>query len=513
VHARVWRLTVGRVFLYLLDTDSPENDEADRPITSQLYVRGREMRLCQEWLLGIGGVRALRELHIEPAVWHMNEGHSAFQVMERIREYMADGMPWKEAVETTRRNTLFTTHTPVPAGNESFDAPLVDKYVSVLAEKMGVSHDQLMDLGRSYPERGSQPFNLTAVGVRLSSYSNGVSKLHGEVANQMWKHLLPEVGEEEQPIQAITNGVHVSTWLGHDIRMLLEEHFGLDWNTKVFDRAAWDKVKEIPDEEVWSAHQNQKDRLMRLIRHRLVAQFGRHGKSPDEMREVAHMLDSSVLTIGFARRFATYKRARLIFQDYNRLKEIIANADRPVQIVFSGKAHPADQGGQELVRQIVETAFYSDLKGHIFFVEDYDMRIARHLVQGVDIWLNTPRRPREASGTSGMKAGMNGAMNFSIADGWWPEGYNGRNGWVIGGGQQFDNEEMQDYEDSSSFYEIMEKEIVPLYYSNRKNGIPTEWVQWMKESMASVIPSFSAVRMLEEYVNNAYMPLAQQDES
>jgi starch phosphorylase len=225
------------------------------------------------------------------------------------------------------------------------------------------------------------------------------------------------------------------------------------------------------------------------------------------------MLDSSVLTIGFARRFATYKRARLIFQDYNRLKEIIANADRPVQIVFSGKAHPADQGGQELVRQIVETAFYSDLKGHIFFVEDYDMRIARHLVQGVDIWLNTPRRPREASGTSGMKAGMNGAMNFSIADGWWPEGYNGRNGWVIGGGQQFDNEEMQDYEDSSSFYEIMEKEIVPLYYSNRKNGIPTEWVQWMKESMASVIPSFSAVRMLEEYVNNAYMPLAQQDES
>jgi starch phosphorylase len=292
--------------------------------------------------------------------------------------------------------------------------------------------------------------------------------------------------------------------------MLFEETFGIDWDDKVLDPEFEKKVSEISDKELWASHQNQKDRLIRLIRHRLVAQFARHGKSPDEMREVGHMLDRNVLTIGFARRFATYKRAGLVFQDYNRLKSIITNAERPVQIIFSGKAHPADQGGQELVRQIVNTAFYSELKGYIFFLEDYDMRIARHLVQGVDIWLNTPRRPREASGTSGMKAAMNGAMNFSIADGWWPECHNGKNGWIIGSGHQFDNEEMQDYEDSASLYDILEREIVPMYYADRKNGTPSQWLQGMKASMISVIPAFSAVRMLEEYVRNAYIPLSKQ---
>jgi starch phosphorylase len=514
VHARVWRLHVGRVHLHLLDTDIPENDPADRPITAQLYVRGREMRLCQELLLGIGGVRALRELRIEPSVWHMNEGHSVFLVLERMKELLRDGATWPKATEEIKKTTVFTTHTPVPAGNEAFDMGLVEKYVSAHAEALGVETPQVLDMGKSYPEGGGQPFNLTAMALRMSRYSNGVSKLHGEVANQMWHHLLAGGEAEGKSIDAITNGVHVATWLGHDIRSLIEEDLGSDWQEHMCEPAYWEGIRKLKDEDLWDGHQNQKERLVRLIRHRLVAQFARHGKSPDEMREVDTMLDPNVLTIGFARRFATYKRAGLIFQDYNRLRSIITHPDHPVQIVFSGKAHPADAPGQELVRHIVNMAFYSELKGRIFFVEDYGIRVARHLVQGVDVWLNTPRRPREASGTSGMKAAMNGALNFSIADGWWAEGYNGKNGWVIGESRHHDNEEMQDYEDSASFYDILEHQIIPLYYGDRqKGGLPVKWVQLMKESMVSILPAFNAGRMLEEYCREGYLPGVEQKAS
>jgi glycogen phosphorylase len=509
VMARVWQLTVGRVKLYLLDTDIPENDPADRPITSQLYVRGREMRICQELMLGVGGVRALRELRINPAVWHMNEGHSAFLVIERLREAMKQGRPWREAVEGIKRNTMFTTHTPVPAGNEAFDVGMAEKYLAGFAKSMGVDLGQIIELGRSYPGGGSQPFNLTALAIRLSSYSNAVSKLHGEVSNDMWRHLFPGTGPQDKPIKSVTNGVHVATWLGHDIRTLIEERIGSDWQEHCHDAAYWQKIKGIKDEELWDAHINLKDRMMRLIRHRLVEQFARHGKSPDEMREVARMLDPNVLTIGFGRRFATYKRAGLIFQDYNRLRNLITHPEHPVQIVFSGKAHPADQPGQDLVRRIFDIAFQSELRGRVFFVEDYDIRIARHMVQGVEVWLNTPRRPREASGTSGMKAAMNGAVNLSIADGWWPEAYNGKNGWVISNGRTFDNEEMQDYEDSTSFYDLLEHQVIPLYYGNRKQGLPGGWIEMMKESMATIIPAFSASRMLAEYTRDAYMPCAE----
>ncbi len=507
VHARVWQLRVGRVNLYLLDTDILENNPADRPITSQLYVRGRSMRLCQELVLGVGGARVLHELGVEPAVWHMNEGHSAFLSIERMREYMAGGLTWDEARENVVNSTLFTTHTPVPAGNEVFDFGLAEKYLRHHAQAMNVDVGRLLELGKSYPEGGSQPFNLTTLGIRMSARTNGVSKLHGEVASHMWHHLFPGKSAEDLPIEYVTNGVHVATWLGHDIRTLVEEELGNDWNENLTNQTFWGRIREIDNQDLWDAHNNQKDRLIRLVRSRLLEQFARHGKSPDDMREIASVLDPNVLTIGFARRFATYKRAGLIFQDYERLRAILKNADMPVQIIFSGKAHPADMPGQELVRNIFNIAFHSDLRGHVVFLEDYEIRVARHLVQGVDIWLNTPRRPREASGTSGMKAAMNGAPNLSISDGWWPEAYNGKNGWVISDGRDFDNEEMQDYEDSSSFYDLMEKEVVPAYYQHRENGVPVKWLDLMKESMATITPAFSAARMIEEYARDYYMPV------
>ena len=508
VKARVWQLTVGRVKLYLLDTDISENDPADRPITSQLYVRGRDMRLCQEAVLGIGGARILREMKIKPAVWHMNEGHSALLLIERIRELLKEGRSWEEASGIVRANTAFTTHTPVPAGNELFDMDMAAKYLKIYAKNMGVDVERLLELGKAYPGGGGQPFNMTALALRMSSYSNAVSKLHGEVSNDMWRHLYPEAPHGSRPIQSITNGVHVATWLGHDIRDLVEETLGAGWQDRLCDREFWKGVSSIRDPDLWAAHLHQKERLIRLVRHRLVEQFARHGNSPDEMREVNRMMDPSVLLIGFARRFATYKRAALIFKDYNRLRDILKNPERPVHILFSGKSHPADQPGQDLVRHIYNIAYHSDLRGHIFFVEDYDIRIARHMVQGVEVWLNTPRRPREASGTSGMKAAMNGALNLSISDGWWPEAANGKNGWTISDGRHFENEDLQDYEDSSSFYHLLQNEVVPTFYEHRKNGLPAKWMAMMKESLATIIPAFSAARMLNDYAREAYMPLA-----
>ena len=502
VHARVWQLNVGRVKLYLLDADILENEAADRPITSQLYVRGREMRLCQELVLGVGGVRALRQLKIEPASWHMNEGHSAFLTIERMREETKTGKSWDEALNYIKENTLFTTHTPVPAGNEAFDVHLVEKYMKHWAGKIGVDLSKIMDLGKSYPEGGGQPFNLTALAIRFSSYQNGVSKLHGDVSCQMWHHLFPGKSATDKPIDHVTNGIHVATWLGHDIRTLVEENMSRDWQNRLSDKEYWKGYLKIDNNSVWEAHQNQKQRLIRFARKRLMNQFARHGNSPDAMREVGQSFDKDTLMIGFARRFATYKRAGLIFKDYDRLSKIITDSKRPVHLVFSGKAHPADIPGQELVKSIVDKAFYSDLKGYIHFIEDYDMQVGRLLVQGVDVWLNTPRRPREASGTSGMKAAMNGAPNLSISDGWWAEGYNGKNGWLISDGREYDNEEMQDYEDSASFYDILENQLVPLYYDNRDG-----WVEMMKESTASNTPVFSAARMLDDYGSQGYVPL------
>ncbi len=511
VYARVWLAQVGRVPAFLLDTDTNKNDPADRPITGQLYVGGRDMRICQEIVLGLGGVRVLQALGIEPACWHMNEGHCAFLGLERVRNLVKNGLSFADACREVAKNSVFTTHTPVPAGNEAFEPDLIRKYFKKYCDDVGIKMDQLIELGLSYPGRGHQPFSLTVLAIHLSTYCNGVSKLHGTVSNQMWGHLYPATKPGDLPIKAITNGVHTQTWLGFHMAELFEKYMTPAWRDNLMDDLFWKRgVANIPDKELWEVHHLQKETLVRFVRTRLRDQLARHGCSPDELRGLEEVLHPDTLTIGFARRFATYKRADLLFRDFDRLRAILDNPDRPVQIIFAGKAHPADRPGQDLIRRIFEISRHSDLRGHIVFLENYNMRVARQLVQGVDIWLNTPRRPHEASGTSGMKAAINGAPNFSIADGWWCEATEtGKNGWTIADGQQFDNPDMQDYEDSESLYSILEEQIVPLYYTRDVNGLPVEWIKVMKNSIATITPRFSTARMVRDYAEDAYLPAAQ----
>ncbi len=507
VAAQVWLAQVGRVPLLLLDTDIPENDPADRPITGVLYVRGREMRLVQETVLGIGGVKALAALGIEPAVWHINEGHSALLQMERLRRSLAGGADSEPALAELTRTTAFTTHTPVPAGNEQFDRHLAAAYVTAAAPP-GVDADWLMDLGRADHGEPGQPFNLTAFALRTSAYANGVSRLNGEVADRMWRHLRPETPAEEPVVDAITNGVHVPTWLGLEMRELLQRLLGGDWYEALLSPEGWRQVEEVVDGELWEAHQAQKKRLLRFTRSRLREQYARHGRSPGELRRVAEMFRSDVLTIGFARRFATYKRAGLLFSDLVRLRQLLSHAERPVQVFLAGKAHPADRPGQELIQHIFKLSQEPDLAGRVVFLENYDMRVARMLVQGCDVWLNTPRRPHEASGTSGQKAAVNGVLNLSILDGWWPEGWDGENGWAFGSESASDEDSRQDQEDALALYRTLEEEVVPAYYERDADGLPRAWVARMKRAMATVGPRFSSSRMVRDYAEKAYLPLA-----
>jgi starch phosphorylase len=512
VYVRVWQAQVGRVPVLLLDTDTTKNEPADRPITGQLYVSGREMRICQEIVLGMGGVRVLQALGIEPASWHMNEGHCAFLGFERVRNYVKQGLNFTDACKEVAKNSAFTTHTPVPAGNEAFETELMRKYFKDYCEEVGTSIDQLIEMGLSYPKRGHQPFSLTVLAIHLSTFCNGVSQLHGKVSNDIWRHVYKDVKTNENPIHAVTNGVHTQTWLGFHMSDLFDKYLTPAWRDNLMDELFWKRgVANIPDRELWEIHNLQKENLIRFARSRVRMQLARHGCSPDELRSVEELLSTDMLTIGFARRFATYKRADLLFRDFDRLRSILKNPDRPVQVLFAGKAHPADKGGQELIRRIWDISRNSDLRGHIVFLENYNVRIARMLVQGVDVWLNTPRRPLEASGTSGMKAPINGGINFSIADGWWCEATtaDNSNGWTIGNGQQFDNPDMQDHEDSESLYEILENEIAPLYYKRDATGLPAEWIKMMKASMATIVPRFSAARMVRDYCEQAYLPGAQ----
>jgi starch phosphorylase len=509
VYVRVWLAQVGRVPVLLLDTDTTKNNPADRPITGQLYVSGREMRICQEIVIGIGGVRVLRALGIQPSCWHMNEGHCAFLGLERIREYVKQGLNFEDACKEVAKNSIFTTHTPVPAGNEAFEVDLMRKYFKNYCKDTGVKMDDLLDLGLSYPGRGHQPFSLTVLAIKLSTFCNGVSQLHAKVSNEMWRHVYKKLKPNESPVQGITNGVHTQTWLGFQMSELLDKYLTPAWRDNLMDELFWKRgVVNIPDKELWEVHNLQKENLIRFARGRMRQLLARHGCSPDELRGVEELLNPDVLTIGFARRFATYKRADLLFRDFDRLREILKNAEQPVQIIFSGKAHPADKPGQELIRRIFDVSLHSDLRGHIVFLENYNMRIARMLVQGVDVWLNNPRRPHEASGTSGMKNPVNGGINFSIADGWWCEVQNHDAGWTIGNGQEFDNPDMQDHEDSESLYEILEDDIVPLYYKRESNNLPVEWIKKMKASMATVVPRFSTARMVRDYSEQAYVPAA-----
>ena len=508
--AAVWVVQVGRVPVLLLDTDLPDNDDSDRPITHILYVRGREMRLHQELVLGVGGVRVLRELGLSPAVWHLNEGHSAFLLAERARELVAGGAALQDAWTKVSGDSVFTIHTPVSAGNERFEAELVRRVASPLFDgdgrpgTGGIPIQKLLDLGLGVEGDASQ-FDMTAFSLRLTHGANAVSRLHGHTANGMWQGVAPT------EILGLTNGVHTPTWVGQPIRDTLERYTNADLDTmdeESEERRFWERTAQIPTAELWEAHQRQKLELAIFARGRLRSQFARHGEAPSTLEELEAVLDPRILTIGFARRFATYKRAALLFSDLDRLARLIWDASRPMQIIFAGKAHPADRPGQGMIQDIFGRSRSPKLRGRVFILEDYDIRIARFLVQGVDVWLNNPRRPLEASGTSGMKAAANGVLNVSVLDGWWDEGYDGDNGWAIGGRETNPDEGAQDWADAQDLYRILEQELIPAYYERDAEGLPARWGQLMRTSIASTIWRFSTTRMLHEYVERLYLPAA-----
>ena len=497
VYAKVWRIQVGRVPLFLMDTDIDLNAPNDRVLAAQLYGGDREMRIIQEYVLGIGGVRVLRALGYHPSVWHLNEGHCAFSVLERAREFVEQGMTFEQAREAVRATTVFTTHTPVPAGNDSFAFDLVEKYFSAMWKKLGITREQFFDIGRQYLPWGATEFGMTVLALKFAGAANGVSELHGQVSRKMWNFLWPQKPENEVPIGYVTNGVHSLTWLATEYHELFDEFFPHDWRQRIDDASLWEAIEKIPDERLWATHLKLKTALMQLTHTRGVG--------------VAQSMpwQTDALTLGFARRFATYKRAVLAFRDTERLKRIVNNPKRPVQILFSGKAHPQDDPGKEFIRQVVQFSKTPGFAGRIAFLEDYEIISARALVQSTDVWLNNPRRPLEASGTSGQKAALNGAPNFSVLDGWWREAcVNGSNGWAIGEDKAWDDQNAQDAADAESFYTTLEKEIVPLYYTRDADGVPHGWVRRMKNSIKTLAPRFSTMRMLKEYTTKYYIPAA-----
>jgi starch phosphorylase len=506
VAVKVWTAQVGRVPLVLLDTDIGDNDPADRPITSMLYVQGRAMRLAQEIVLGIGGVRALAACGFEPAVWHINEGHSSLLQLERMAGELANGaVSLDDAAVRVRATTVFTTHTPVPAGNEQFEGDLAWRYLGNWAERLGAGWDTVRSLAQADPAHADGSLNLTALALRTARFSNGVSAVHESVSRRMWQPLFGSATPDEVPIRHITNGVHLSTWLGRDMQDLLGRHLGYYWQGLVHRRDAPERLEEIPAEDLWRAHERQKDRLARFTRSRLREQYARHGRSPEELREIEEFFRPEALTIGFARRFATYKRASLIFTDHDALRKLIGDESRPVQILYAGKAHPADRPGQDLIQHIFELSQQEPFRGRVFFLENYDMRVARMLVQGVDVWLNTPRRPLEASGTSGQKAGANGALNCSVLDGWWPEAFDGTNGWGIGRQEVLGDVDEQDHEDAHALYTVLAEEVVPAFFELDERGLPARWIAMMTRSIATIAPRFSSDRMVRDYVTEAYL--------
>jgi glycogen phosphorylase len=506
VYAKVWRIQVGRVPLFLMDTDVEPNAPEDRTLSARLYGGDHEMRIAQEIMLGIGGVRALRALGIDAAVWHMNEGHAAFLGLERCRELVEGlGCEFEVACHIASANAVFTTHTPVAAGNDVFGFDLIDRYFHHFWPRLRLSRDAFFDLARQHVDWGDG-FSMTVLALQLSAQHNGVSRLHGEVSRQMWHNLWPDLEESEVSITHITNGVHTATWLAPRLSRLYGQYLGADWYEHLDDFARWLRVHEIPDEELWATHQALKSELIEYARKRLRRQRVRIGEGTVAVAGVERLLDPHALTLGFARRFATYKRATLLFRDPQRLARLLNNPERPVQILFAGKAHPADQPGQELIRQVYEYSRRPEFAGKIVFLEDYDMDMARHLVSGCDVWLNTPIRPHEASGTSGQKASLNGLPNCSIIDGWWEEGFNGRNGWAIGESRAYQNEATRDDADSAALYSMLENEIVPLYYTLGSQGVSPGWITIMKEAIHTVAPAFSMRRMVKEYVDLLYMP-------
>lgn len=504
VTAIVWRIQVGRVPLYLIDTDVPENTPENRALSARLYGGDQDMRICQEILLGIGGVRLLRALGIAPSVWHANEGHSAFLTLERIRELVQKGASHAEANELVRQSTVFTTHTPVPAGHDVFPHHLMDRYFSGYWEQLDLSREEFLRLGDAPNSHGG--FNMTALIIRLSAHVNGVSREHGRVSREMWHHLWPGLPVEQVPIRSVTNGVHAPTWIAPEMHRLYSKALSPDWAQHCDEPAMWQRVSDIPDHELWSIRQSMKRKLMGFIRERARSGWMQGHLQASQVLSRGTLLDPEALTIGFARRFATYKRATILFQDLERLKGLLQDKWRPVQLIFAGKAHPADEPGRYFIHEVLNFCQDHKLGGHVAFLEDYEMHMAKYLVQGVDIWLNTPRFPMEASGTSGMKAALNGVLNFSVLDGWWQEGYNGANGWGIQPLIGNADVQAQDRHDVEQLYRMLEQETVPLYYQRDLDGVPRGWLQLVKESIKTVAPQFCTKRMLKDYVESLYRP-------
>jgi starch phosphorylase len=507
--AKVWLMRVGRVHLYLLDCDVPSNSPEDRELTARLYGGDNRTRVRQELVAGVGGIRALRALGITPGVYHLNEGHSAFATLEAIRVRMKDdGMSFDTALREVAQHTAFTTHTPVPAGHDRFDRNLIEEHLGPLRDELGISTEQLMGLGRVEPQNEYETFCMTVLGLKLSRRANAVSNLHGHVTRRMWAHLWPWRVEEEIPIGHITNGVHIQSWLAWQMQQLYDRYFPANWMRRMGEPDVWQTIHEVDPGELWETHYALKNLLLAFVRRRVSRQCRRRGESDEAIEAARNILDPNILTFGFARRFATYKRAALIMTDMDRFDALVNDPERPIQIIFAGKAHPADEPGKQLIQRIANLRHDPRFANRIAFVEDYDINVSRHLIQGVDVWMNNPRRPLEASGTSGQKAVLNGALNMSILDGWWAEAYDGSNGFAIGRGMQHVDDRVTDARDAADLYRVLTEEVIPLYYDRDIDGLPRHWIKRMMNSISSLAWRFSADRMVADYVHHAYLPAA-----
>lgn len=510
VHLKVWHVKVGQTHLYLMDADNDRNAPWERELTRRLYGGDQEMRIRQEIVLGIGGMRVIKELGIEPLAYHLNEGHSAFLVLERARELVEAGHSFAEAREQVEATTLFTTHTPVAAGHDVFHYHLIEKYFQDYWPQLGLTREEFLELG--HHENDRHGFNMTALALRMCGRRNAVSELHGRVSRRMWQPLWPEREEHQVPIDHVTNGIHTPSWIGGAMHRLYRRHLSPDWVERHDDPALWERILDVPDASLWDAHVHLKGKLMTFMRERSRTRRMEGAMTPEQVLCSGVFLDPDALTIGFARRFATYKRATLLFQDLERLKRLLHDRYRPVQLIFSGKAHPADDAGKRLLQEVYNTAKDPATGGRIAFIDDYDMQVARYVVQGVDLWLNTPRRPHEASGTSGQKVALNGIPNLSVLDGWWAEGYNGANGWAIAPGQEYHHQAEQDAADARALYDVLENEVVPLFYERDADDVPRAWVRVMKEAIRTAAPAFCMRRMVKEYTEKFYVPSARRTE-
>lgn len=508
IYLKVWKIAVGRVNLYLMDSDIDENDEEYRNITTTLYGGDQEMRIRQEIILGMGGVRLLNMLGLKPTIYHMNEGHSSFLTLELIQNIMTEKeVSFDIAKDIVSSKTVFTTHTPVPAGNDIFPIELVEKYFKGLWEKLGLSKEEFFKLGMKADDKEQNTFNMAILALKIAGKKNGVSRLHGAVSRELFGEVWSNIPSNESPIEYVTNGVHTCSWLAPTVKKLYNEYLRPYWQDSIQNDETWEDINKIPDEKLWQVHQSRKEKLIKLVKKSTTERLRRYNYSYEDIEEIEGKLDPNILTIGFARRFATYKRATLIFRDLERITKIFNEKNMPVQMIFAGKAHPSDKEGDALIKYIHELSLKPQFKGKLFILENYNIGMSRYLVSGVDVWLNNPRRPMEASGTSGQKAAINGVINFSVLDGWWAEAYDQRNGWKIGTNAEYQSYEEQDDSDSNSIYDTLENKIIPIYYDKNENGFSDTWIRIMKNSIISNAGKYSTSRMLEDYLEKLYMPL------